>query len=245
MFVEEAEWINARLAGLPLRAGARVLDIGSSTLEYRTVHQPHITELVHRPLLERGCLLTCGDIKEGEGVDLVIDLSRGDLPASAFADPYDLVICSNILEHIVDRDTFIGNVLRFCAMPGYLICTVPYAFPYHADPIDTMYRPDTDELIRFIRQHTPGAVEAAGIVRIDDASYYEFRPGRILDHLLLRAQRARLRWHLKPLRYKVSCVLLRTPANDGADPHEWLGRHMAEPSVSYSVRRYPRVVLHD
>ena len=183
MFVEEAEWINARLAGLPLRAGARVLDIGSPTLEYRTVHQPHITEIVHRPLLERGCLLACRDIKEGEGI-----------------------------EHIVDRDTFIGNVLRFCAMPEYLICTVPHAFPYHADPIGPMYRPETDELIRFIRQHAPGAVEAAGIVRIDDTSYYKFRPGRILDHLLLRARRACLRWHLKPLRYKVSCVLLRTTA---------------------------------
>ena len=212
MFVEEAQWVKARLADLPLRAGARVLDIGSSTLEYRTVRQPHITELVHNPLLARGLAITCGDIKEGEGVDLVIDLSRRDLPAAAFAQPYDLVICSNILEHIVDRETFIGNVLRFCATPGYLLCTVPHQFPYHADPIDTMYRPDTTELIRFIRQHTPGAVEAAGIVRIDDAAYYEFQAGRILDHLLLRAQRTRLRWHLKPLRYKVSCVLVRTTA---------------------------------
>lgn len=214
MFVEEAKWIKARLAELPLASGARVLDIGSSTLEYRTVRQPHITELVHRPLLERGCTLTCGDIKAGEGVDLVVDLSRADLPEATFARPYDLVICSNILEHIVDRETFMANVLRFCAKPGYLLCTVPHAFPHHADPIDTMYRPGTSELARFIQQRSPatvdGAVEAAAVVRIDEEAYYRFQPGRILDHLLLRALRARIRWHLAPLRYKVSCVLMRT-----------------------------------
>lgn len=204
--------MNTRLAGLPLRTGARVLDVGSSTLEYRTVIQPHITEIVHRPLLARGWALTCGDIKDGEGVDLVIDLSRTNLPDGAFTRPYDLVICSNILEHVADRVTFIRNVLRFCGDQGYLLCTVPRTFPYHADPIDTMYRPTAMELAAFIRKQADGVVEAAEIIRIDDSSYYDFRPGRILDHLLLRSQRARLRWHVVPLRYKVSCVLMRITA---------------------------------
>ncbi len=212
MFVEEAKWVKARLAGLPLRAGATVLDIGSSTLEYRTLRQPHITELVHRPLLARGCALTCGDIKAGEGVDLVIDLSRRDLPDAAFAPPYDLVICSNILEHVVDREIFIGNVLRFCARPGFLLCTVPRRFPYHADPLDTGYRPSAAKLARFILRHAAGGIEAADVIRIDDWSYYEFQPGRILDRLLARRLRMRLRWHLAPLRWQVSCVLLRIAA---------------------------------
>ncbi|MBL8202137.1 MAG: hypothetical protein JNK40_14305 [Chromatiales bacterium] len=209
MFVEEAAWIAARLAALDLPPGTRVLDIGSSTLEYRTVRQPHITELVHKPLLARGCTIDCADLKEGEGVDLVVDLSRPGLPASVFARPYDLVICSNILEHVVDRGTFIGNVLRFCAAGGALLCTVPRTFPHHADPIDTMYRPTADELARFILERAAGRVEAAGILRIDDWSYYDYRPGRILDYLLARSLRMRLRWHLVPLRWKVSCVLLR------------------------------------
>lgn len=209
MFVEEAEWIRARLAELPLPAGARVLDIGSSTLEYRTVHQPHISELIHRPLLSRGCRLTCGDLKQGDGVDLVVDLSRRDLPASTFAEPYDLVICSNILEHIEDRKTFIANVLRFCATPGFLLCTVPRTFPYHADPIDTMYRPSTGELAGFILAHAPGSIVANDEVRIDERAYYDFRPGRILDYLLARSLRMRLRWYVVPLRWKVSCVLMK------------------------------------
>jgi SAM-dependent methyltransferase len=212
VFVEEAEWIRARLESLPLPAGTRVLDIGSSTLEYRTVHQPHISELVHRPLLARGCKLTCGDIKEGDGVDLVVDLSRRDLPAATFAAPYDLVICSNILEHIPDRETFITNVLRFCATPGFLLCTVPRTFPYHADPIDTMYRPTTAELAQFIFRYAQGGIEAEEVIRIDDRSYYEFRPGRIMDHLLMRSLRMRLRGYVAPLRWKVSCVLLKIAA---------------------------------
>jgi SAM-dependent methyltransferase len=174
------------------------------------VRQPHIGELVHRPLLERGCELTCADIKDGEGVDLVVDLSRTDLPASTFARPYDLVICSNILEHIVDRATFMRNVLRFCAAPGHLLCTVPRYFPYHEDPIDTMYRPSADELAAFIGEHADVTVQAASVLRIDDPVYYDFQPGRILDHLLLRSLRMRVHGAVPALRWRASCVLLRT-----------------------------------
>jgi len=209
VFVEEARWIGRRLAGLSLEPGARVLDIGSSTLEYRTVVQPHITELVHHPLIARGASLTCGDIKEGEGVDLVLDLTRTDLSDALFASPWDLVICSNILEHVVDRSTFLANVLRLCRRGGYLLCTVPHRFPYHADPIDTLYRPTAAELARTILERAPGRIEAAEILRIDDRSYYEFTPGRILDRLLARSLRQRLRWHVAPLRWQVSCVLLQ------------------------------------
>lgn len=210
MFLEEAGWIRSQLAGAALPPGSRVLDLGSSTLEYRTVVQPHISERVHRPLLERGCELTCADIKDGEGVDLVVDLSRTDLPAATFARPYDLVICSNILEHIVDRATFIRNVLRFCAAPGLLLCTVPRYFPWHADPIDTMYRPSAEQLVADLGEHADVTVQAAAVLRIDDPSYYQFQPGRILDHLLLRSLRLRVHGAVPALRWRVACVLLQT-----------------------------------
>lgn len=210
MFIEEAHWIRSRLAAASLPPGARVLDLGSSTLRYRTVLQPHITELVHEPLRGRGCRLTCADIKDGDGIDLVIDLSRKDLPDAVFARPYDLVICSNILEHVADRATFMRNVLRFCASPGLLLCTVPRTFPYHADPIDTMYRPSAAQLAAFIGQTANVAVQDEDVVGIDDPSYYEFTPGRILDHLLLRSLRMRVRGSIPLLHWKVSCVLLRT-----------------------------------
>ncbi|OBQ33891.1 MAG: hypothetical protein AN485_17485, partial [Anabaena sp. MDT14b] len=29
---------------------------------------------------------------------------------------------------------------------GYIFVTVPYKYPYHRDPIDTMFRPDIQEL---------------------------------------------------------------------------------------------------
>ncbi len=209
MFVEEAMWIRDRLAVLKLPPAARVLDVGASTLEYRTVRQPHITEMVHNPLLARGCTLTCSDLKDGAGVDLVIDLTREDVPPATFAHPYDLVICSNILEHVTDRVTFIRNVLRFCARPGFLICTVPRTFPHHADPIDTMYRPTAKDLARFIGQYATVAVETAEVIRIDDRNYYEFTPGRILDHVLMHSLRARVRWLVPMLRYRVSCAVLR------------------------------------
>lgn len=218
MFVEEAEWIRTRLAALPLGPATRVLDIGSSTLEYRTVRQPHITTLVHQPLGARGCAITCADIKDGEGVDLVVDLSRADLPPAVEVPPFDLVICSNILEHVVDRAVFIRNALRFVAPGGFFLCTVPRVFPYHADPLDTMYRPSVEDLSRDLLAGARGHLEASTVLRIDDRSYYDFAPGRILDHLLLRAPRLAFRWHVPALRWRVTCVLLRIEAGPGGQP---------------------------
>lgn len=206
MFVEETEWIkNSLQSALP--DCSSVLDIGSSNLKFRTEIQPHITANLYQPLVDRGCRVTHADIKEDEGVDLVIDFSRTDLPDSLFGQQYDLVICCNILEHVADRDVFMTNLSRFTRQGGLLLITVPHLYPRHNDPIDTMYRPNSAELREFVDRFGRITPLKEEILAITGKQYYSRKPGRILDYITLRPYWNLWRYYYRSCRWKVACLL--------------------------------------
>jgi SAM-dependent methyltransferase len=207
MFKEEARWIRTVISRIDFKPSTAVLDVGASDIEFRTVMQPHIHELIHKPLLARGFDICFLDIKKAEGVDIVIDLTSNDLPDSLFSRTYDLIICCNILEHVRRRDQFIRNLLRFSHPGTHLMITVPLVYPKHNDPIDTMYRPTVKQLTDFIVSFARCKVIKSEELAITEKEYYVLKPGRKLDYLLLRSQRWLLRWYLKPLRWKVTCML--------------------------------------
>ncbi len=60
---------------------------------------------------------------------------------------------------------------------GYLVVTGPLRFPYHADPIDTMYRPTAAEMIEEIGPEF-AVVESEDILCERGARFYSFRPER-------------------------------------------------------------------
>jgi 2-polyprenyl-3-methyl-5-hydroxy-6-metoxy-1,4-benzoquinol methylase len=207
MFKEEAHWIKTVISRIDFRSPTTVLDVGSSNIEFRTVIQPHIHELIHKPLLEGGFNVCLLDLKKDESVDIVIDLTSNDLPDSLFSKTYDLIICCNILEHVKERDLFMRNMLRFSHHGTFLMITVPLVYPKHNDPIDTMYRPTVKQLTDFIATYAMCKLVKSEELVITEKEYYVLKPGRKLDYLLLRSQRWLLRWYLKPLRWKVTCAL--------------------------------------
>jgi SAM-dependent methyltransferase len=146
VFVDESLWIRRALENQPLRAGMRVLDIGSSSLEFRTVVQPHIDENVFAPLRARGLAVVHVDARNEPGVDIVADVTT----LAGVNDEYDLVLCTNLLEHVVDRPGTLANAKRVVRSRGLLLLTVPLRYPLHADPIDTGYRPHAGELERLL-----------------------------------------------------------------------------------------------
>lgn len=209
MFKEEARWINTAIARCGLKPPAMVLDVGASNLQFRTAIQPHIHELIHKPLLKKGFEITFLDIKKDEGVDIQVDLSLPNLPADVFSKTYDLIICCNILEHVRQRALFVQNLLKFSRPGTLLMITVPLVYPKHSDPIDTMYRPTVKELAEFVGSCATCRIIKSEELVIKDKEYYVLKAGRILDYLLLRSPRWLLRWYLKPLRWKVTCALLK------------------------------------
>lgn len=142
MLVSEATWIGAVLARLPV---APLLNIGSSTSAFRTQEQPWVDARIFAPLRARDVPVTHVDLKADAGVDVVGDVSEPDVRAR-LGSHWGVVLCSNLLEHVVERESLCLAFEELVAPGGHLVVTVPRRFPLHADPIDTGFRPKVAEL---------------------------------------------------------------------------------------------------
>lgn len=151
MFEEESIWIRNEISEILIKNSKRidtVLNVGSSTLKFRTEVQPCIDKNIFAPLRNQGKEIYHLDIKKDEGVDIVCDISN----INTISRKFDLVICTNLLEHVKGLKKVVDDLKSLINNGGYLLVTVPHLYFYHPDPIDTMYRPDNkslEELFRF------------------------------------------------------------------------------------------------
>jgi SAM-dependent methyltransferase len=199
MFAEEARWLRGALDGLPIGEGTTVLDIGSQTLEFRTTVQPYIDAEIFAPIRARGAHVTHLDAQRAKGVDIVADITAEDF---ALGDDrrFDLVICTNLLEHVRDRPRTIQRLDAVTA--GHLVVTVPGHFPYHEDPIDTMYRP------------TPRRLAADVVAVAGDLTPVRSTSIHILDRSWYLSALSRCRRFVPPMRWRTSAAVFerRIPA---------------------------------
>ena len=142
----EAHWLCARLLDLGPALASPIANIGSSTAEFREVKKPHIQHALFGPLADAGFAVQHIDIKAADGVDLVGDLNDAAFVADLLGRGFRSVICSNLLEHVADRQAIVDICRRVINDDGHILITVPHSYPYHADPIDTGYRPDIADL---------------------------------------------------------------------------------------------------
>ena len=153
MLLEESKIIGDILAQLELSKGALLFDIGSSTEQYRCLEQPYIDYYVFRPLRERGVTILYIDVKKEQGVDLVCDLAG--LKAEETIKEIgaaNVILCTSLLEHVEDRELVLRRIESLIKPGGVIVLTVPFVFPYHENPIDTMYRPSNIELEKLFNQ---------------------------------------------------------------------------------------------
>lgn len=221
MLPDEAALIGRWARRLPLGDGSVCLNVGSSTREFRERTQPFIHQDILRPIAETGCRIINCDMKEDDGVDEVGDLLDPAFQQRLIRYGPDLIICSNLLEHLTDPATFAHACGTIVKPGGYCLFTVPRSFPYHPDPLDTMYRPAPSELAGLL----PGwqVVEAQELAT---SSYREelreaSSPRKALARQVVRAlmpfyrPRAwypaahKLLWLFRP--YRVSLVMLKKP----------------------------------
>src|SRR5438876_7978807 len=148
MLIEEAQWLCSKLDALDPDRVFPMCNIGSSTEHFRRVEQPYIDKYLFEPARARNLKVVHVDTKAAAGIDLVGDLTDPNFLRRVTTLNIKSVMCCNLLEHVTNRQ-IICDAMRSMVRPGgYLFLTVPYRFPYHEDPIDTMFRPTIDELAR-------------------------------------------------------------------------------------------------
>ncbi len=151
MFAVEASWLERLLSEHEPQALSPVLNVGSSTKAFREIEQPWTERLLFVPLRRRGIKIIHLDAREGEGIDIRADiLSDSDLPKIKALKPKS-ILCCNILEHVVDPGALAKRCIDIVGPGGFIFVTVPFSYPHHRDPIDTLYRPGPAELASLFR----------------------------------------------------------------------------------------------
>lgn len=222
MLENEATWIAATLAELPDEGLSPLVNIGSGTRAFREQTQAFIHDRIFAPLEKRHVAVLHQDLKQQEGVDVAGDLYDPALAEQVRAAKPKAVLCSNVLEHVTDPAGFCRILTGLMPQGGWLLLTVPHSYPYHADPIDTLFRPTPEDLAALL----PGCRLVRGEI-IDCGSYRDQvarRPWLLLRHLFRlpfpflsyrkwRRSMVKLRWLVRP--YQASCVLFEVPREQG------------------------------
>ncbi len=162
MLIQEAELTAQVLSRYRPDSLSPFLNIGSSTLEFRTRIQPYIHQLIVAPLEAAGVNVVHTDLKSGPGIDVSADLLDDHGFAKLRAVAPRFVLCANVLEHVEDPAAFANRCLDLLPAGGRVLFTVPGSYPYHLDPIDTMFRPTPDEILALLDR--PVDVEMARII---------------------------------------------------------------------------------
>jgi hypothetical protein len=148
MLKAEAHWIGLVLDQLETENISPILNVGSATAAFREQVQPWIDGEIFAPLRRRGVAVHHLDIQEGDGIDLRGDLTDDAFVAGLGAYGYRALLCCNLLEHVPAPADVCARLELLVPIGGYILVTVPNWFPYHPDPIDTMFRPRVEDIVQ-------------------------------------------------------------------------------------------------
>jgi hypothetical protein len=216
MFAAEARWLRDRLDAFPAERLSPLLNLGSGDALFRERRQPWIEAELFRPLAARGVAVLHVDLRAAPGVDVRADLTDPDALSRLKALRPKALLCCNLLEHVRAPALLARHALDLIGAGGLVFVTVPFSYPHHADPIDTMYRPSPEEIARLFAgaQMREARILDVGLCYRDEV---RARPWLLLRHLARlplpflsprrwRRSMAKLYWLVAP--YRVSCVVL-------------------------------------
>jgi hypothetical protein len=220
--VFRAEAIRLCRILLDLRGISPLLNLGSSTRHFREVIKPYIDAELFAPLRKAGVKVVHSDLKEEEGVDFAGDILDPEVMRRLKGMGFKCILLSNVLEHVRNREAVTAACEEILGSGGFILATVPSSCPYHADPIDTYYRPSPAELATAFRRSEPLiAEEVAGLTCAEDLKARGLTVAGELMRTVLwaliffvrpRSAAARLHrwfWYSKPRRVAIALLVVR------------------------------------
>jgi SAM-dependent methyltransferase len=169
MLPKEAEWLGREIQRLDPTRAFPLLNLGSSTGHFVSKAQPWIDAQVFEPLRRANLRVVNCDIKPAQGVDVVGDLMDPAFVKTLAGMGFKSILCANVLEHVERPRELASALVHAVSDGGYLIVSGPYRYPWHPDPIDTLFRPTPEQLAQLF----PGTrVVAAERVRC--GTYWEY-----------------------------------------------------------------------
>jgi methyltransferase family protein len=103
-------------------ASAAVLDVGCAEQPFRALVESTGARYVGMDVVQN----------RARTVDIVSTLEG----APADAGTYTVILCTEVLEHVVDVGAAFAGLRRLAAAGGTVILTVPFVFPLHMEPYD-------------------------------------------------------------------------------------------------------------
>jgi hypothetical protein len=182
MFETEAAWLENLLRERAANDLSPLLNVGSSTSDFREIAQPWTERRLFAPLRARGVQIIHLDTREGAGIDIKADiLSDVDLPRIRAHRPRS-ILCCNILEHVRDPKALARRCAEIVGPGGLIFVTVPFSYPHHRDPIDTMFRPSPENLAELFR---PAIMIRGEIIDVGQSyrDQIRLRPWILLRHI--------------------------------------------------------------
>jgi hypothetical protein len=182
MFEAEARWLRRALEVYPAERLSPLLNVGSSSAVVRESVQPWIESQIFCPLRNRGIDIVHVDMRQTPGVDVQADLTDAADVARLAAFHSNALLCCNLLEHVLAPERLARHCLELLPAGGLLFVTVPFSYPHHRDPIDTMYRPSPAELAALFAgaRLLDGTILGAGVSYRDAVRQ---RPWILLRHI--------------------------------------------------------------
>jgi len=218
----ERESIRLREILLARDGVSPLLDLGSSDARAQAA-KPHIERELYAPLRAVGIEVVHADLKQEPGVDIAGDILDARFRERLAGRGFGCLLIANVLEHVRDRTAVARACEEIVGENGLILATAPSSFPYHADPLDTWYRPSPQALAGLFPGSDPLIMETVeGETYADQiAARGETVGGELLRTVLwalafplrpksARARLSRWRWYRRP--YRVSIALVRVRA---------------------------------
>jgi hypothetical protein len=121
-------------------------NLGSGSAAVREAVQPLTEHQLFCPLRARGVEIVHVDMRAGPGADVQADLTDPAVVLRLSRLRSRALLCCNLLEHVAEPDRLASHCLAMLPDGGLVFVTMPFRYPDHRDPIDTMYRPTPEQL---------------------------------------------------------------------------------------------------